>query len=88
MNKNNTQYKILIGWRWCAPSIILFLEPLGNPGGVLGISSERDDRMESKFKTQKNLEGFQQNPKKSLDQKLTPKKSHADFVALKSSRKE
>ena len=28
-----------------------------------------------------------QDPKKSLDQKLTPKKSHADFVALKSSRK-
>ena len=26
-------------------------------------------------------------PKKSLDQKLTPKKSHADFVALKSSKK-
>ena len=28
-----------------------------------------------------------QDPKKYLDQKLTPKKSHADFVALKSSRK-
>ena len=28
-----------------------------------------------------------QDPKESLDQKVTPKKSHADFVALKSSRK-
>ena len=26
---------------------------------------------------------FQQNPKKSLDQKLTPKKSHAKFLTLK-----
>ena len=26
-------------------------------------------------------------PQKSLDQKLTPQKSHADFVALKSSKK-
>ena len=26
--------------------------------------------------------GFQQNPKKSLDQKLTPKKSHAKFLSL------
>ena len=50
------------------------------------ISSDGDDRMKPKVKTQKNPQGFQQNPKKSLDQKLTPKKSHADFVALKSSR--
>ena len=41
-------------------------------GGVLGISSDGDDRMEPKVKTKKNLWGFQQNPKKSLDQKLTP----------------
>ena len=39
------------------------------PGGVLGITSDRDDRMEPKVKTQKNPLGFQQNPKKSLDQK-------------------
>ena len=42
------------------------------PGGVLGISSDGDDRMEPKVKTQKNPLGFQQNSKKSLDQKLTP----------------
>ena len=56
--------------------------PDGNPGGVLGISSDGDDQMESKVKTQKNPLGFQQNPKKSLDQKLTPKKSHVDFVGI------
>ena len=39
------------------------------PGGVLGISSDGDDRMEPKVKTQKNQLGFQQNPKKFLDQK-------------------
>ena len=50
--------------------------------GVLGISSDGDDRMEPKVKTQKNPYGFQKNPKKSLDQKLTPKKSHADFCRL------
>ena len=38
------------------------------PEGVLGISSDGDDRMEPKVKTQKNPKGFQQNPKKSLDQ--------------------
>ena len=30
----------------------------------------------------KNPLSFHQNPKKFLDQKLTPKKSHANFVAL------
>ena len=60
---------------------------LTRPGGYSGISSDGDDRMEPKVKTQKNPQGFQQNPKKSLNQKLTPKKPHADFVALKSSRK-
>ena len=55
-------------------------------GGVLGISSDGDDRMEPKVKTQKNPSGYQQNPKKSLDQTLTPQKSYADLVALKSSR--
>ena len=32
------------------------------------VSSDGDDRMEPKVKTQKNPYGFQQNPKKSLDQ--------------------
>ena len=52
---------------------------MGKPqggGGVLGISSDRDDQMEPEVKTQKYPLSFQQNPKKSLDQKLTPKKSH------------
>ena len=49
------------------------------PGGVLGISSDGDDRMEPKVKTQKNPQGFQRNPKKSLDQKLTPPKIPCRF---------
>ena len=57
------------------------------PAGVLRISSDGDDRMEQKVQAQKNPKGFQQNPKTSLDQKITSKKSHADFVALKSFKK-
>jgi len=45
----------------------------GVVGGIL-ISSVGDDRMGAKIKTRKNPQGFQQNPKTSLDQKLTPKK--------------
>ena len=64
------------------------MQPIsGLPGGVLGISNDGDDQMEPKVKTQKNPQGFHQNPQKTLDQKLTPKKSRADFVALTSSRK-
>ena len=37
----------------------------------------------AKIKTQKNTQGFKQNPKKSLDQNLTPKKSHAKFTSHK-----
>ena len=44
-----------------------------DPRGVLRISSDGDDRMGAKV----------QDPKKSLDQKLTPKKSHAKFLTLK-----
>ena len=50
-------------------------------GGVLAISSDWDDRMEPKVKTQK-IPRASSKTKESLDQKLTPKKSHADFVAL------
>ena len=39
--------------------------------------------MGAKLKTQKNAKGFQQNPKKSLNHKLTHKKSHAEFLTLK-----
>ena len=49
--------------------------------GVLRISSDRDDRIGAKIKTQKNLLGFNTKikTKKSLDQDLTPKKSRAEF---------
>ena len=50
-----------------------------SPEGVLRISSDRDDRMGAKNKTQKNPLGLKQIPKKSLDQNLSPKKSHAEF---------
>ena len=53
------------------------------PWGMLRISSERDDRMGAKIKTQQNLQAFKQNPKKSLDQTLTLKKSHAKFPSHK-----
>ena len=52
------------------------------PEGVPRISSDRDDRMGAKLKTQKNPMGFKKNKnknKKSLDQNLSPKKSHAEF---------
>jgi len=58
-----------------------------SPGWVLRISSVGDDQMGAKIKTHKNPQGFQQNPKKSLDQKLTSKKSHAEFLRLKSFQK-
>ena len=45
--------------------------------GVLWISSYKDDRMGAKIKP----------PQKSLDQKLTPKKSHAKFPSLKNFQK-
>ena len=58
-------------------------------GGVLGISSDGDDRMEPKVKTQKIPRASSKTPKNPWTkngQKLTPKKSHADCVALKSSQ--
>ena len=57
------------------------------PGRVLRLSCDRDDRMGAKIKTKNNPQGFHQNPKKSLDQKLTPKKSHAKFLSPKISQK-
>ena len=47
--------------------------PVGREGwgeGLLQISSDRDDQMGGKS----------QNPKNSLDQILTPKKSHSKFL--------
>ena len=43
--------------------------------------------MGTKIKTQKHPQGYQQNPKKSLDQKLTPKIFHAEFPSLKNFQK-
>ena len=51
-----------------------------NGGRVLWISSDRDYRMGPKIKTQKVLTASNKTRKKSLDQKLTPKKSHAEFL--------
>ena len=45
----------------------------GEGGGGTVDSSDRDDRMEAKIKTHK----------KSLDQNLTPQKSHAKFLSHK-----
>ena len=56
-------------------------------GGILRISSDRDIRMGAKMNTQKNPLDFKQNPKKSLDQNLTPKKSHAEFPSHKNFQK-
>ena len=39
--------------------------------------------MGAKIKTQKNILGFKQNTKNSLDQNLTPKKFHAEFPSHK-----
>jgi len=39
--------------------------------------------MKAKINTQKNPWGFQQNPNKSLKQKLSPKKSHVKFLSQK-----
>ena len=60
----------------------------GGGKGVTPDSSDRDgdrdDRMREKLKTEKNPQGFKQNPKKSLDQKnLTAKISHDQFPSHK-----
>ena len=56
-------------------------------GGVLRISRHRDDRMGLKINSPPPPKlGLSTRPtKKSLDQKLTPKKSHAEFLSLKKS---
>ena len=50
------------------------------PGGVLWISSDRDDLKGTKIKTQKNR--LRQNPQKSIDKKVTPKNPVLNFQAL------
>ena len=68
---------INLGWKVCKIQRPFQLN--SSPEGVLRISSKRDDRMAAKIQTQKNPVGFKQNPKKSLDQNLSPKKTHAEF---------
>ena len=65
------------------------LPPAGRGGvGVLGISSDREDRMGTKIKTQKDPYGLLTKPKRIPGPKiLTPKESHAEFLTLKISRK-
>ena len=63
---------------------LLHIQPGGRGRGGGGrrvprISSDRDDRMGAKIKTQKNPQGFQ----KSLNQNFTPQKSHAEFPTIK-----
>ena len=57
--------------------------PSGPGAGVLQISRDRDDRIGAKIKNQKHPWGFKQTPQNSLDQNLTPKKSHAEFLSHK-----
>ena len=55
--------------------------------GLFRSSSDGDDRMGAKIKIPKNPQGFQQNPKKFLDQKLTPQKSLSEFPSLENFQK-
>ena len=55
-------------------SLIVSQTPMGGGAGYLGF--QVTGMIEWDQKTQKIPKGFQQNPKKSLDQKLTCKKSH------------
>ena len=48
---------------------------VGGGVGILRISSDGDDRMGAKSKTQKNPYGFQKTSQKPLDQKINPQKS-------------
>ena len=52
---------------------LLYLHP-GRGRGVFLISSDWDDRMRAKIKTQKNPLGFQQNQKKIPGLKINPQK--------------
>ena len=54
----------------------------GGGGGVFGVSGDGDDAMGAKIKTQKFPRASNKN-QKSLDQKLTPKNSDAEFLTLK-----
>ena len=49
--------------------------------GVLRISGDVDDRLGQKEKPKKIPRASNKTPKKSLDQNLIPKKSHAEFTS-------
>ena len=55
----------------------------GRGEGVLWISMTSMIEWGQKSKLKKIPRGFKQNPKKSLDQNLTPKQSHAKFPSQK-----
>ena len=60
----------------------------GGGGGVgLRISNDKNDCVGPKIQNPQNPLGFKQNPKKSLYQNLTPKKSHAKFPSHKNLQK-
>ena len=52
-------------------------------GGVLRISSDRDDLKGTKIKPQKNPEGLLTKPPKIHRPKINPQKSHAEFPSLR-----
>ena len=56
-------------------------------GGYSGFQVTRMIEWGQKIKTQKISVGLPTNPQKSLDQTLTPKKSHAKFPSLKNFHK-
>ena len=59
---------------------ISYADSDANPGGVLGISSDGDDRMEPKVKTQKNpYLGLPAKPQKIPGPKINPQKISCRF---------
>ena len=55
----------------------------GGVGGTPDVQQTGIIKWAAKIKkNKKNPSGFQQNPKKSLDQDLAPQKSHAEFPNL------
>ena len=54
---------------------------------ILWTSNDGDDWMGANIKTQRNPSGFLQNPPKNPKQKLTPQKSHTEFLSLKNLQK-
>ena len=62
--------------------LICLLPRKGRGGGTPDVQQTGIIKWAAKIKNQKNPSGFQQNPKKSLDQDLAPQKSHAEFPNL------